>query len=74
MGTNEPETKNTPATGANTYELTGLQRGTVYQIYMRSVGDKSALSEPSDMITVRTEGESKRPWSSRIAIFQSIYS
>ena len=42
----------------NIYKLTGLNRGTVYQIYMKSIGDKSTMSEPSDTITVRTEGES----------------
>ena len=50
---------------ANTYELNDLHRGTLYQIYMRSslsgsplMAAINALSEPSDIITIRTKGES----------------
>ena len=43
---------------ANSYELTGLRQGTVYQIYMRSVGEKSVMSEPSETMMIRTKGES----------------
>ena len=43
---------------ANTFELIRLHSGTVYQIYMRSVAEKGVMSEPSNLITVRTEGES----------------
>lgn len=40
------------------YQLNGLQRGTVYQLYLRSIGqDKNSISEPSDMLTIRTGGE-----------------
>lgn len=42
---------------ANTFELIRLHSGTVYQIYMRSVAEKGVMSEPSNLITVRTEGE-----------------
>lgn len=45
----------------NSFELNGLHRGTLYHIYMRSMADKSAMSEPSEIITVRTEGESMYP-------------
>lgn len=45
----------------NSFELNGLHRGTLYHIYMRSMADKSAMSEPSEIITVRTEGESTHP-------------
>lgn len=40
-----------------TYRLSDLKKGTVYHVYMRSVGEKSLLSEKSEALTVRTEGE-----------------
>lgn len=43
----------------NVYKLTGLRKATVYQVFMRAIGDNSAMSEPSDVITVRTDGECK---------------
>ncbi|OTF71904.1 hypothetical protein BLA29_000993 [Euroglyphus maynei] len=40
------------------YHLNGLLRATIYQLYLRSIGpDKSSISEPSEMLTIRTEGE-----------------
>lgn len=39
------------------YKLAGLHKGTVYQIYIRSVGNKSSMSEPSELLNIRTEGE-----------------
>ncbi|XP_027206276.2 uncharacterized protein LOC113799780 [Dermatophagoides pteronyssinus] len=41
------------------YNLNGLQRGTNYHLYLRSINrlDKNSISEPSDQLTIRTEGE-----------------
>lgn len=46
-----------PSEGRNEYELINLESGKWYQIYLRAVSRKGA-SDPSDILTVRTESSS----------------
>lgn len=39
------------------HELTGLSPATSYQVYMRSAGLGSPLSQTSDVVKATTEGE-----------------
>ncbi len=45
-----------PTPEMSQYELSNLQRGTVYQLYMRAIS-KRGSSDPSDVLTIRTEGD-----------------
>ncbi len=45
-----------PTPEMSQYELSNLQRGTVYQLYMRAMS-KRGSSDPSDVLTIRTEGD-----------------
>ncbi len=45
-----------PTPETSQYELSNLQRGTVYQLYMRAMS-KRGSSDPSDVLTIRTEGD-----------------
>ncbi|KAI1289806.1 Down syndrome cell adhesion molecule -like protein [Halotydeus destructor] len=44
-----------PVPEDNTYELINLEKGTWYQLYIRSVS-KRGPSDPSEVLTIRTEG------------------
>ena len=43
------------------YELSNLNKGSQYQLYMRAVS-KRGTSDPSDVLTVRTECKSLRDY------------
>ena len=47
-----------PKSAEKEYTLSGLREGTRYQLYMRVTSD-AGDSDPSDILTVRTEGGGK---------------
>lgn len=47
-----------PKSAEKEYTLSGLREGTRYQLYMR-VTSEAGDSDPSDILTVRTEGGGK---------------